>query len=336
MSPIPKDLDFTICIPTYNGSTLIGETLKSILAQDFKNYKILVSDDNSTDDTVNVVKSFNDSRIEVYKNQLNLGYGKNLEVLRNLAKGDILFLMGQDDVLCKGALRKTNNAFLLSEDIGAVTRPYFWFDGDIKTPVRAVRPYDRNKDSIISIFDGKKEIEKIFESVGQLSGLAYRRKFLDMPFHIDIFPAHIYPFAHILRKHKVVFLKDYTVAVRIESSMTRHNSHIYDTSPTESWIKMFETVYADEDFANVRKDCIDFMSRHYEGLIQLKTAGSMKNLAREIVLLIKYRRNNIFNVKFWMFALGTILMPKKILRSFVDSFKRNVLSKTLKDISFEI
>jgi glycosyltransferase involved in cell wall biosynthesis len=330
----PKEsLEFIICIPTYNGASFIGQTLKSILTQDFQNYKIIISDDYSMDNTIEVVNSFRDGRIEVYKNKENLGYGKNLEVLRKLAKGDVLFLMGQDDILSKDAILKTYNAFLLDEDIGVITRPYFWFEDDIRHPVRAVRPYDKNEDSIISVFEGRKAIEKIFESVGQLSGLAYRIKYIDISFHEDIFPAHIYPFASILKRHKAVFLKDYTVAVRIGSSVTRHNSRIYDTSPTESWIKMFETVYNGEEYADLRKQCIHFItSTHFDGLIQLKTSASMKILLREIGILIKYRNFNIFSIKFWTFALGAILVPRKILRILVDGFKRNILSKTLKDV----
>lgn len=334
----PKNgLQFSICIPTYNGASFIEQTLKSILTQDFENYKIIISDDNSTDNTLEVVNSFSDGRIEVFKNKENLGYGKNLEVLRKLAKGDVLFLMGQDDLLARGALLKTYNAFLFDENIGVVTRPYFWFEKDIKHPVRAVRPYDKNQDSIISVFDDRKAIEKIFESVGQLSGLAYRMKYVDIAFHEDIFPAHIYPFASILKKHKAVFLKDYTIAVRIESSVTRHNSHIYDTSPTESWIKMFETVYNGEEFADLRRQCIDFItSTHFDGLVQLKTSASMKVLLREIIVLTRYRWRNIFNVKFWLFSLSAILVPRKLLRILVDGFKRTILSKTLRDVTFEI
>ena len=337
MSTLKKNLYFVICIPSYNGASLIGQTLESILAQDFQNYTIIISDDNSTDNTIEVVKSFKDERIKIFRNKENLGYGRNLEVLKNLAKGDILFLMGQDDVLGKGALSKTNNAFLLNADVGGVTRPYFWFDEEIAHPVRAVRPYDKNQDSEISVFDGKKAIQKIFESVGQLSGLAYRMKYMDIGFHEDIFPAHIYPFASILKKHKVVFLKDYTVAVRIGSSVTRHNSRIYDRSPIESWIKMFETVFSGKEYADFRKQCINFItSTHFDGLVQLKTSASMKILLREIILLIRYRWFNIFNIKFWLFALGTILVPRKMLRILVDGFKTNILSKQLTDIKFEI
>lgn len=331
-----KILKFSICIPTYNGASLIGETLKSILSQDFQNYEIIISDDNSTDNTLEVIKGFKDARIKVFKNKENLGCGRNLEVLRKLAKGDVLFLMGQDDILLKAALSKTYNAFLLGEEIGMVTRPYYWFDEDVRKPVRAVKPYDKNKDSVISVFDGKREVEKIFESVGQLSGLACRRRYMDIGFHEEIFPTHIYPLASILKRYKAVYLKDYTVAVRIGSSMCRHKPDIYVISPTKSWIKMFETVYDGDKYESVRKQGIDFTARNFAGLVQLKNYASLKILLREIFILIKYRWRNIFDTRFWLFSLGTILIPRRILIKLVDNFKREVLSKTLKDITIEI
>jgi hypothetical protein len=155
-------------------------------------------------------------------------------------------------------------------------------------------------------------------------------------FNEDIFPAHIYPFASIIKNHPIVFLKDYTVAVRIDSSMTRHNSRIYYSSPTETWIKMFNTVYAEPKYENLRKQCVNFMTGDYNGLIQLKTSGSMKLLVKEIIILAKYRPVNVINAKFWLFSLGTILVPGKLLRVLVDWFKRNVLSKTLNGVTFEI
>ena len=74
--------------------------------------------------------------------------------------------------------------------------------------MRAVTPYDPVKDAVLSIYDGKEAFNKIFDSVGQLSGLAYRREYLEIPFHHDVFPAHIYPFAGILKKHKCDVLID--------------------------------------------------------------------------------------------------------------------------------
>jgi len=331
-----KNLKFSFCIPTYNGSQWIGETLKSILSQSFQDFEIIVSDDCSTDKTIEVIKKFKDKRIKIYKNKKNLGYGKNLQILRKLIKGDVLFGMGQDDILLEDALLKTHNAFLLGEEIGAVTRPYYWFDNDVKKPVRAIIPYDENIDAIISVFDGKREVQKIFESLGQLSGLAYRVKYMEVDFHEETFPAHIYPFASITKKYKVVYLKSYTVAVRIASSQTRFKSSIYDISPTESWVKMFNTVYRGEKYKVVRKAGVEQMATNFVGLVQIKNSSSFKNLLREILILIKLRPANLLEPKFWFFTVGTILVPRKILILLVDSYKNIILSRKYKSIHHEI
>ncbi len=333
-----KKLKFIIGIPTYNGASLIEETLKSILSQSFQNFEIIISDDCSEDNTVEVIKKFKDKRIKIHQNKTNLGYGRNLKVLRKLIDGDVLFLMGQDDILLKDALLKTHNAFLLDEDIGAVTRPFYWFYYDnVKQPVRAIFPYDQNKNAVLSIFDGKKEMQKIFESVGQLSGLAYRIKYLDTDFHDETFPAHIYPFASITKKHKVVYLKDNTVAIRIASSQTRYKSSIYDISPTESWIKMFKTIYAGRRYEKIRNYGIKFIATtNFVGLVQIKNYGSFKNLLKEIFILIKYHWQNLSNPKFWFFVLGTIFVPRRILIWLVDNYKNKVLSRKLKNVEIKL
>lgn len=322
-------LKIDILMPTYNGAKYIKDTLDSILSQDLADFKIIISDDNSTDNTVDIIKSFNDKRVEIHKNNINFGYGKNLKVLNNLSNADIIFLMGQDDILLESALFKTYKYFLLDDDIGAVTRPYYWFYHNYLIPVRVVKPYNEYSDATISIFDGKLEVNKIFESIGQLSGLAYRKKYIESDFHEDIFPAHIYPFASITRKHKVVFLKDYTVAVRIESSQTRTISKIYDISPTISWLKMIDKIYGDEKYKTIKAFLKKQVTANFIGLVQIKNFGTFKNLIREIIILVKNRPVNLFDFRFWFFSLGTIVIPRKILIYFVDNYKKKFISKKI-------
>ena len=124
-------------MPVYNGAKVISSTIKSILGQSFDDFELIIVDDKSKDNTVEVIRKIKDSRIRVYENKRNLGYSGNLEECRKKAKGDILYLMGQDDILAKDALLNTYKAFMISEDIGAVTRPYYWFDWKITVPVRA-------------------------------------------------------------------------------------------------------------------------------------------------------------------------------------------------------
>lgn len=336
-----EQLRFSICIPLYKGSHLLKRLLKNILNQSFENYEIIIADDNKPEwekeiqKTQNIIASFKNRKIRYIKNEKNLGCQQNIKKLASLAKNDILFYIAQDDLLSHDALRKTHDAFFLDEDIGAVTRPYFWFEHDYHKPVRAVLPPNPNKDTAISLSEGKKAVTAIFGSVGQVSGLAYRKKYIDIPFHEDIFPGHIYPFAGIAKKHTVVFLKDYTVAVSIPESQTRHLSSIYDASPTESWIRMFQAVFKEKKYRSIRALCIEHIATHYEGLVQIKNYGKTSSLYKEIVVLIRYHWKSLLNPRFWFYVFLTVFAPRKLLIALTDYYKRNILSKTLPKIEFK-
>ena len=209
-----------ILIPTYNGAKYITETIKSILSQSFTDFQIIVSDDASTDNTLSVIKKIKDSRIIIKDHSQNIGYSLNLERARKYATAPFIYLMGQDDIMAQNTLTDTLNAFK-NPQIGAVTRPYFWFDKNINLPVRAKKQLNSKKNTIVKITDTPQKVIRVFETLDQLSGLAYRTEFMKMPFHPDIFPCHIYPFAQIFRDHPIVFLKNYNIAVRIASSQTR-------------------------------------------------------------------------------------------------------------------
>ena len=56
----------SVCINAYNSADVIGETLESVLNQTYKNLQIIVVDDCSTDNTAEIVKSYDDDRIELY------------------------------------------------------------------------------------------------------------------------------------------------------------------------------------------------------------------------------------------------------------------------------
>lgn len=330
------ELKFSVLLPTYNSIDYFGETIKSILSQSFNNFDLIIQDDASKDNIEELINSYNDKRISFFKNKRNLGYPRNLETLRKKATGDIIYLMGQDDILAKDALLNTYKAFKISDDIGAVTRPYYWFDKDVNTPVRAKEQLNPDKNEIVRITDNYHKIIKVFETLDQLSGLAYRRKYIDIGFHKDIFPCHVYPFASIFKKHPVMFLKDYYLAVRIGSSQTRLVSSVYNKSPIQSWKEMFDAVFYEPEFQEIKNKCIkNFVAVNYVGLVQIRNYAKYKYLFREIWLLIKYRWQNIFSFQFWFYSVGCIIMPPFLLTSLVDWYKNEINSRSLKNIKFE-
>jgi len=322
----------SVCIPTYNSEKYIINTLNNILGQNYQNIEIIISDDCSTDNTIQKLKSIKNTKIKIYKNRKNLGYGKNLQQFRKYLKGEIIFLIGQDDVIINDDLKLTIQQFIDNPQVGVVTRPYYWFIDNIKIPVRHIPPINSLQNELIDINTSPEKIIPIIESLGQLSGLAYKTKWMTR-FNENVFPSHIYPFMKILKNHLCVFLKDYTIAVSVVTSQTRFKPSIYNNSPLKTWVDMLNKIFPKKTkYHQINKLSINHMSQHYLGLIQIKNYSSFNNLIREIVYFIKYRWQNIFSPLFWFFALGTIITPKCILIFLVDNYKKNLTSSKLNKI----
>lgn len=86
----------SVCMATYNGGSFIERQLRSILLQLSEEDELIISDDGSTDNTLDIVQNFNDSRIKVLHNSRH-GVLNNFENAIRNASGDYIFLSDQDD-----------------------------------------------------------------------------------------------------------------------------------------------------------------------------------------------------------------------------------------------
>ena len=77
----------SIIMPSYNTANFIGETIKSVLEQTYKNWELLIVDDCSTDNTDEVVARYNDERITYMKNSKNSGAAVSRNKALNVARG---------------------------------------------------------------------------------------------------------------------------------------------------------------------------------------------------------------------------------------------------------
>lgn len=98
-----------VCMATYNGEKYIAEQLKSILSELSLDDIVVISDDHSTDRTIEIIKGFNDKRVHVYSNEGKAGSSYNFQNALKHAKADVYFLADQDDVWLKGRVKKTLN-----------------------------------------------------------------------------------------------------------------------------------------------------------------------------------------------------------------------------------
>ncbi|OUC60285.1 glycosyltransferase [Acinetobacter seifertii] len=85
-----SNIKISVCMATYNGEKYIKEQLVSILKQISETDEVIISDDSSVDNTLNIIKSINDSRVKVYRNCFR-NVIKNFEFSISKASGDIIF-----------------------------------------------------------------------------------------------------------------------------------------------------------------------------------------------------------------------------------------------------
>ena len=87
----------SICIAIYNGEKYIKEQLTSILSQIDIDDEVIISDDGSTDKTIEIINNINDSRIKLIKGGFH-NFTFNFENAIQQAQGEYIFLADQDDV----------------------------------------------------------------------------------------------------------------------------------------------------------------------------------------------------------------------------------------------
>ncbi|MBS1759485.1 MAG: glycosyltransferase family 2 protein [Bacteroidetes bacterium] len=94
----------SIIIPAYNAANFIGETIQSILQQSYTNFELIIINDGSSDNTIDVCNLFSDKRILLI-NQINTGVATARNNGMNLAKGEYIVFFDADDLMTTDFLK---------------------------------------------------------------------------------------------------------------------------------------------------------------------------------------------------------------------------------------
>ncbi|WP_310592987.1 glycosyltransferase, partial [Escherichia coli] len=89
-----------MALATYNGANFIRQQIESIQKQTYRNWRLIISDDNSSDDTVDIIKDMmsNDSRIYLVGNKRQGGVIQNFNYALSQTTSEIVLLCDQDDI----------------------------------------------------------------------------------------------------------------------------------------------------------------------------------------------------------------------------------------------
>ena len=88
----------SVVMPVYNGEAYLGPALASILAQEFRDFELIVVDDGSTDRTASILAACSDPRLRVVTQASNGGITRALNAALPLAQGEYLCRMDADDI----------------------------------------------------------------------------------------------------------------------------------------------------------------------------------------------------------------------------------------------
>ncbi len=88
----------TVLMPVYKGERYLREAMESILGQTFTDFEFLIINDGSTDNSVDIILSYSDSRIRLVHNDGNLGLTASLNKGLGLAQGEFIARMDADDI----------------------------------------------------------------------------------------------------------------------------------------------------------------------------------------------------------------------------------------------
>lgn len=114
----------SILTPFYNSERYLKTCIESVLNQTYTDFEFLLLDDGSTDNSVDIVKSYSDDRIKLFHNEKNMGRGYSRNILLDLSNTELSCWCDADDFMLPTKLEKQYNYFKENECFFLATEMY--------------------------------------------------------------------------------------------------------------------------------------------------------------------------------------------------------------------
>jgi glycosyltransferase involved in cell wall biosynthesis len=163
----------SVCVPTFNGEKYLRLALDSIQEQTFKDYEVVVVDDESSDRTVEIARAYAvaDERFRIVQNPQRLGLVANWNRCVELARGEWIKFVFQDDLILPACIEKLLDACRLNQVPIGCCRRTFEFDESVPSHLRAF--YPNNDREIEQLFHGREVLsaeqfaKMLLENIGR-------------------------------------------------------------------------------------------------------------------------------------------------------------------------
>lgn len=234
----------SIMIPTYNQEQYIEETIVSALSQTYSNIEVIVSDDNSSDNTESIIEKFKkDKRFRYYKNKVNKGrVGNYNHLLYRLVRGKYVLNLDGDDYLTDKEFIERAVDFFTREDLVLVAGKYKKINDSTGEITTQKSKYDKSKEKEI-VIDGFKDCVVDLDStgMGHLTELYPVQLAREIGFYNkDYITADSESILRLVMHGKVGFINEYVAIWRYHNVNASQYSSFTDFYNT---LKAFDSVY---------------------------------------------------------------------------------------------
>jgi glycosyltransferase involved in cell wall biosynthesis len=160
---------FSILMANYNNAQYIEDAILSVLNQTYPYWELIIVDDNSLDESINMIKKYlNTSNIKLIRHRNNLGYGGSLKTAVQHANGEILCICDADDKLHKKALEVLAAAYSEFLGFGFIYTNMWICDSNLENcrPSETAGPIDSKKTTVFNhrVFHLKSFRREIYEN----------------------------------------------------------------------------------------------------------------------------------------------------------------------------
>ncbi len=143
---------FSILIANYNQAGFLSEAFDSIINQDYKNWEIVIIDDSSTDNSIEIVESYirQSNNIKLFINQENFGVGTTKHLCIQNAIGELCGFLDPDDVLKRNAIYEMVKAHEVYPEASLIYSSLYYCDKELRIEKTAdwIRPIPENKTNL--------------------------------------------------------------------------------------------------------------------------------------------------------------------------------------------
>lgn len=145
-----KSPRLSVCIPAYNRAKYLRQVLDSVVSQKDYLFEIVICEDVSPQrlEIGEIAREYKEKYGDIivyHENVTNLGFDRNLRQLLKTASGDYCVFLGNDDVLCPGALKNLCEVIQRNDDVGVILRGYGWFNGTPDNVVQTVKYFPNER-----------------------------------------------------------------------------------------------------------------------------------------------------------------------------------------------